>query len=483
MNLKNYKYFLSIGLLSIAHFNTIEAQKTKTPISYWTVAGTDTLLKKVPINYSSETIDQPKEVDAFVFIDSKHQFQQLIGFGGAITDASAEVFAKLSKPQQVEFLKAYYGKNDDGLNYDVVRTNIASCDFSSDTYNYVQENDKDLKTFSIAHDEKYRIPLLQQAAQYIGKDQMKLFVSPWSPPAWMKDNNSVVKGGHLLKEYYGAWANYFVKYIQALESRNLPVWGLTVQNEPMAVQTWESCQFSAEMERDFIKNNLGPTLWKNGMKDKKMIVWDHNRDLIYQYASTILNDPEAAKYVWGTGIHWYETWNSKVQLFQNEVAVKQSFPDKHLIFTEGCLEKFDYSKIMDKKLGELYGNNILNDLNSGVEAWTDWNILLDQNGGPNHVGNYCFAPVIADLDKKEVVYTLAYYYIGQFSKYIKPGAKRIATSTNVAKLGVTSFQNIDGSIATIVLNQSDETLKYKLLLNKKVVEVTSSPHSIGTILL
>lgn len=421
---------------------------------------------------------QPLETNVCIFVDPTHQFQSITGFGGAITDASAETYAKLPQQKKEEIIKAYYDPIN-GLGYNIVRTNINSSDFSSDTYTYVDDNDKNLTSFNIQHDEKYRIPLLKQAKNAIGKD-FTLFVSPWSPPAWMKDNNSMLHGGHLKKEYYDTWSNYFVKYIQALEKNNLPVWGLTVQNEPMANQTWESCIFSAEQERDFLKKSLGPTLWKNGMRDKKVIIWDHNRDLIYQYASTILNDPEAAKYVWGAGIHLYETWTKSAPLFSNEKLLKEAFPNINLFFTEGCKEQYDFNKIKDWSLGELYGNQILNDLNAGVTGWTDWNILLDTKGGPNHVGNYCFAPIHADVNTGELYYTMEYWYIAHFSKFIRPGARRVIASSNRDKLQTTAFLNKDGHLVVIVLNTSDDALDYALWIKGNASNATSQPHSIAT---
>jgi glucosylceramidase len=134
-----------------------------------------------------------------------------------------------------------------------------------------------------------------------------LYASPWSPPAFMKDNHDVLQGGKLLPAYYQSWANFYIKFIKAYQQQGVPVWGLTVQNEPMAAQRWESCKYTASAEKDFVKYYLGPTLQKNGMGNKKLIIWDHNRDLLYQRASTFLEDREAAKYVWGIGFHWYET--------------------------------------------------------------------------------------------------------------------------------------------------------------------------------
>ncbi|HUC80815.1 MAG TPA: hypothetical protein VMR70_07855, partial [Flavisolibacter sp.] len=328
------------------------ALKDRTTVKVYTTAkNTDYRLSAVNDLQFGEP-DELVERNTFVFVDDSHSFQTMLGIGGAITDASAETFAKLSPAQQDELIKAYFDPKD-GIGYNIVRTNMQSCDFSSGSYSYVQENDKELKTFNISHDEKFRIPMIKRAMTTAGK--LTFYVSPWSPPAWMKDNNNMLRGGKLLPKYHQAWANFFVKYIKEYEKRGIPVWGLSVQNEPMAVQKWESCIYTAEEERDFIKNYLGPTLHKNGMAAKKLIAWDHNRDFVYLRAKTILNDPAAAKYVWGIGFHWYETWTGGNMQFSNVKMVNETFPKTNLIFTEGCAESFDAGRINEWVLGEKYG--------------------------------------------------------------------------------------------------------------------------------
>jgi glucosylceramidase len=237
----------------------------------------------------------------------------------------------------------------------------------------------------------------------------------------MKDRGAMLKGGKLLPRYRQAWANYYVKFIQAHEQHGIPVWGLSVQNEPMATQKWESCVFGGEEERDFIKGYLGPALAKNGLGAKKLIACDHNRDLVYQRASAVLDDP-AAKYAWGIGYHWYETWTGSGMLFDNVRRTHETYPNTNLLFTEGCVEKFKFDQVNDWRLGEKYGMSMIGDFNAGTVGWTDWNILLDETGGPNHVGNFCFAPIIGDTKTGKLIYTNAYYYIGHFAKFIRPGA-------------------------------------------------------------
>lgn len=426
-----------------------------------------------------EAKGQPVETEICVFVDPKKTFQTYVGVGGAITDASAETFYKLPRAKQDELIKAYFDKKD-GIGYNVLRTNINSCDFSSDNYTYIAEKDSTLKTFNIDHDKKYKIPMIKAAQQLIGADLM-FYGSPWSPPAWMKDNNNMLKGGKLLDQYHDAWAMYYTKFIKAYEAEGIPVWGISIQNEPMATQKWESCIYTAEEERDFLKEHLGPTMEKEGLKDKKIIAWDHNRDLIYQRASTYLEDPEAAKYIWGIGFHWYEDWSGGKPMFDNLRRVYEAYPDKHLFFTEGCAESFKAGGYNNWALGEEYGRSMINDFNNGMVGFTDWNILLDETGGPNHVQNFCFAPVHGDTKKGTLIYTNAYYYIGHFSKYIQLGAKRIISSPTRSQLLSTSFLNPDGSVTTIVQNESDKDVEYLVWVEGQAAKTVAKSRSISTV--
>lgn len=424
---------------------------------------------------------QPLETQPCIFVDPTHTFQTMLGIGGALTDASAETFARLPKDKQDEFLQAYYNA-EKGIGYSLARTNIASCDFSSGSYGYINDGDTALTSFSVTHDEKYRIPFIKQAIAAAG-GKLTVFASPWSPPAWMKDNNSLIMGGKLKPEYYNAWAQHYVKFINAYEKAGIPVWGVSVQNEPMAKQIWESCVFTAEDELNFVKKSLGPVFEKEGLKDKKIIVWDHNRDLMYQRAATIYADPEAAKYIWGMGYHWYESWTGGGKIYDNVKRVTETFPDKHMMFTEGCFEKFDLKKINDWNFGEVYGRNMLTDFNNGTDGWTDWNVLLDEKGGPNHVGNFCFAPVHADSATGKLMYMSSYYYIGHFSKFIRPGAKRIVSAASRGQLITTAFLNEDGKIAIVVMNDSNTKIPYSLWIKGKAAQTESLPHSIMTLVL
>ncbi|MBP6673438.1 MAG: glycoside hydrolase family 30 protein, partial [Bacteroidetes bacterium] len=366
-----------------------------------------------------------------------------------------------------------------GIGYTLARTTIHSSDFSSGSYTYVNDGDKELTSFSIGHDKQYRIPLIKQAIKTAG-GSLLLYASPWSPPAFMKDNKNMLQGGKLLPEFHKSWATYFTKFIKAYESEGMPIWGVTVQNEPMAKQTWESCIYTAEEERDFLKNFLGPIMAQQGLGDKKIVVWDHNRDLINHRVNVIYADAEASKYAWGTGFHWYESWSGGRQMFENVRSVSEAFPDKQLLFTEGCADSFNPERLQFWGNAERYGESMINDFNNGTAGWTDWNILLDEKGGPNHVKNFCFAPIHADLRTGELVYTPSYFYIGHFSKFIRPNAKRVSTVSSRSQLLSTSFVHADGSIVTVIMNQSESPVKYRLVVGSFTVTQTIPARGIQT---
>jgi glucosylceramidase len=482
------KKTLTIALLAVSVYamaqqkNNVKAvyfsTKGKVVTVYTTAENSDLRLTKTnDLKFSNSK--QPLETETSIFVEPTKKFQTFMGIGGAITDASAEVFAKLSKAKQQELLNAYYNK-ETGIGYSLLRTTIHSSDFSSGSYTYIKEGDAALKTFNIDHDRQYRIPMLKEAIKTAG-GKLLLYVSPWSPPAFMKSNKNMLKGGTLLPEYFQAWANYYAKFIKAYEKEGMPIWGMTIQNEPMATQTWESCVYSAEAERDFLKNFLGPTMKKEGLGDKKIVVWDHNRDLMNQRANVIFSDPEASKYAWGMGFHWYENWSGGEPMFDNVRKVHEAYPSKNLLFTEGCVEKFDAKKYQFWANGERYGTSMINDFNNGTVGWTDWNILLDQNGGPNHVGNFCFAPIHADTNSGELIYTPSYFYIGHFSKFIRPDAKRVSTAVSRSSLMSTSFHNKDGEMVTVVMNKTDKEVTYNLIIAEEKAVVVIPAHGIQTL--
>ena len=225
-----------------------------------------------------------------------------------------------------------------------------------DNYAYCETNgDSQLNNFSIEHDKTMLIPFIKDALRE-STIPLNVLASPWSPPDWMKTNGEMNNGGKLKDEYRDSWAHYFCKYIRAYEDEGIPIWGVSVQNEPAAKQVWDSCLYSGKEEKIFVRDFLGPTFTNNHLQDKKIVIWDHNRDIMVERARSVLSDPEASKYVWGTGFHWYNGDH-----FDNVQKVHDEFPDKHLIFTEGTQEGGAHIGSWD--LGERYAKSVINDMN------------------------------------------------------------------------------------------------------------------------
>lgn len=492
MFFKNFKFIVvAVLLVSCEDSKVNDAQKVPGSLTtavnqyrnkalqvYTTAKDTELRLTKTNTLRFKEKV-QPLETEIAVFVNPKKTFQEYLGIGGAITDASSEVFATLNEVQQNKLLHALYGK--EGIGYNIIRTSIHSSDFGLGSHTYIEEGDAELVTFSIEKDLEKRIPFIKRAIGLI-KEDLVFYASPWSPPAFMKTNKNMLRGGKLLPEFQQSWADYYVKFIKAYEKEGIPVWGVTIQNEPMAVQRWESCIYTAEEERDFLKNYLGPTFEKAGLGAKKIVVWDHNRDLISERANTIFEDPEASKYAWGIGFHWYETWTGGLPKYDNLKNINESFPDKKMLFTEGCAEGFDKEKLHFWPNAERYGNSMINDFNSGVVGWTDWNILLDERGGPNHVENFCFAPIHANTKTGALTFTPTYYYIGHFSKFIKPGALRVSTTTSRTAIESTSFRNKDGKIVTVVMNKTNAKIEYKLIVGTNAVHLEIAARAMQSII-
>ena len=417
--------------------------------------------------------DESRATLASLFVNSTVRYQEIEGFGGAFTEAAAHTFTRLPAERQAEFLRAYFDAAT-GHGYTLCRTHINSCDFSSGNYAYTEvADDTTLHHFSIERDRQALIPLIHAAQRAAGRP-LKLLASPWSPPAWMKTNGQMNGGGKLKPAYRAAWAQYYCRYIRAYEQEGIPIWGLTVQNEPEAVQTWESCLYTAEEERDFVRDNLGPALAQNGLHDVRLLIWDHNRDVMVERASVVLSDPAAARYVWGTAFHWYV-----VDCFDNVQLVHDLFPDKHLLFTEGCQEGGPH--LGEWQVGERYAHAMINDLNRWTVGWIDWNLLLDETGGPNHVGNFCSAPIIADTRTGELHYQNSYHYIGHFARFVQPGARRILCAPSHDALEAAAFCNPNGHIVVVLLNRTDENRRVVLKINDRPAAAESLAHSIVTL--
>jgi glucosylceramidase len=388
-----------------------------------------------------------------VFTDHSKTFQEWEGFGGAFTESAAHVLNGMSREKQKIMMEAYFHK-EKGIGYNFGRTHINSCDFSLENWACCEQEDPELNTFNLERDKTQIIPMIQWAKDLTDEDIL-LFSSPWSPPAWMKTNGEMNNGGKLIDKYRESWALYYCRYIQHMEKEGITVSALTVQNEPAATQVWDSCVYTAEEERDFVRDYLGPTLEREGLGHIKIICWDHNRGEAFNRGRIMFDDRAASSYVYGVGIHWYMGDN-----YDDLKLVHDVYPDKKIWFTEGCQEGGPHRG--DWAVGERYGHSIINDINHNTSAWCDWNLFLDETGGPNHVNNLCSAPILGDKVKDEVVFNVSYYYMGHFSKFIKRGAKRFALVTSSDDLEGTGFLNPDGSRAVVLMNRSEKEFYYAL---------------------
>ena len=414
------------------------------------VTSKDDPSKRISLSTIGELSKDKANMKSEITIEPKNQRQEILGFGGSFTEASSSIYKELDEEKKEEIIESYFGEN--GNKYSMARTHINSCDFSLGNYAHVEdENDLELKTFSLERNKISLIPMINDALRK-RKNNIRIMASPWSPPAWMKTTGEMNFGGKLKSECRDTWADYYCKFIENCEKENVPIWGLSIQNEPEAKQTWDSCLYTAEEERDFIKNHLGPSLEKHNLLDRKVIIWDHNRDVMVERARTVLSDPDAAKYVWGTGFHWYCGDH-----FDNVQKVHDEFPDKQLIFTEGCQEGGPHIGSWD--LGERYATSIINDLNRWTVAWIDWNLILNEQGGPNHVGNYCSAPIIVDTRSQDLLYQSSYYYIGHFSRFILPGDKIINSKNTNDKIDVLSSINDQSVVNTVIQNKNESRVE------------------------
>ena len=408
-------------------------------------------------------------------VNTERRFQTHLGFGGAFTEAAATVWQGLPEAARAQLLRDYFDPVA-GHGYTLARVHMNSCDFALGNYAHVEQpEDFALESFNIERDRRALLPFIQ-AALRVAARPIQLLVSPWSPPAWMKTNGQMNNGGRLRPDCRAAWAQCYVRFICAYAAEGVPVWGVSVQNEPAAQQRWDSCLYTAEDERDFVRDHLGPALHGAGLGDVKIVVWDHNRDVMVERASVMYSDAEAAKYVWGTGFHWYGQDH-----FDHLQLVHDAWPDKHLLFTEGCQEGGPHIGAHESwEVGERYARSIINDLNRWTVGWIDWNLLLDERGGPNHVGNFCSAPILADTASGVLMHQSAYWTIGHFARFIQPGARRLLCASALQDVEATAFANPDLSTVVVATNRQDQAQHLALRMADAAWSVLLPPRSITT---
>ena len=407
-----------------------------------------------------------------LWVDPSRRFQAIEGFGGAFTEAAAVTWMALDEPARQQVLRDCFDPLN-GHGYSFCRVHMNSCDFALGNYAHVETpGDMDLHSFRIDRDRQALLPFIQAAQRAAGRP-LQLLASPWSPPAWMKSNGQMNHGGQLLPQFRAAWAQCFVRFIQAYAAEGVPIWGVTVQNEPEATQRWDSCLYTAEEERDFVRDHLGPALAAAGLGHVKILIWDHNRDRLVERTSVVYADAEASRYVWGAGFHWYGEDH-----FEQLTLTHDAWPDKQLLFTEGCQEGGPHTG--EWALAERYAHSMINDLNRWTVGWIDWNLLLDDSGGPNHVGNLCSAPILADRARGELMHQSSYWAIGHFARFVRPGAHRVLCAASRQALLCTAFANPDGSVVVVAMNRSDEAQAFALRIGSRQSRAELPARAIAT---
>lgn len=368
---------------------------------------------------------------------------------------------------------------------------------------------------------------------------LRIIASAWTAPPWMKDNDTWYipgspannwqgSGGTLKPRYLGTYADYLVRYLEAYRAAGVPIWGLTPVNEPNGNGgNWESMNFTPESQRDFIRNQLGPRLFDRGQRDVKLLIYDQNRDDLERWAGTILGDRLAASYSWGTAIHWYE---GTVKVYEEALErVHARFPDKALVHTEGCIDNLGNKAgggITDpagyQESGwfqndafwwephatdwaytatwagpgaadhpaytpvHRYARNIIVSLDHWVSGWVDWNCVLDRQGGPNHVNNFCGAPIMIDTATGEVYYTPIYTVLAQFSRTIRPGDRAVATHRTLAGLDADALHacatlNDAGVLSVQMLNTTREAISCALQIGERHAALTIPANAVQTV--
>lgn len=397
--------------------------------------------------------------DVNIIINKDKIITKWYGLGSAITESSAYNYSLLNDTLKKELINDLYSK--DKLNLNLGRLPIGSCDFSLDSYSYAYNND--LSDFSIDKDKKYIIPMLKDIYNY---KKISLISSPWSPPAFMKNNKNLLHGGKLKKEYYDLYAKYLKLYIESYKNEGFDINYITMQNEPFAKQRWESCVFSLKEQHEFINNYLINELEGT---NTNILLWDHNREKIHKQIKELYIDNQKVS---GVALHWYTgTYYNNIKDLHN------NYPNLLIFNTEMCCgySRYNNSWIND---AEEYLKDIISCMNNGVSAYLDWNILLNSNGGPSHIVNPVKSPIILNEEENNYIKTPIYYYLTHISKYIDKDYEIIETINN-SDLYIVSAKK-DNSVVITILNTTNDNKEFNITIDNNNIGDTINAHSIVT---
>ncbi|CAF2923196.1 unnamed protein product [Rotaria sp. Silwood2] len=455
-------------------------------------AGTHRLTRLTNLSFRKEI---NPNISTVLQINDTMKYQTIIGFGGAFTDASSIVARRLSSNLQKILLAQYFGEQ--GINYNIGRIPMAGCDFSTYSYTYDSvPNDFELKYFSIGMDLSIKIPFIQSAIA-MSNTTIYFFGSPWNGPDWLKNKSSPVGtlNGVPGDKYHKTWANYFSKFIEAYESEGIPIWGITTQNEYSQVKDFEGLFYTTEQLADFIHIDLGPEL-RTKHPSVKIMTYDDDMVLLFlKIDRMIKRNRTIDQYIDGIAVHWYATEDMTFPDFYELFLAKLEYPQFFYLPTEACEGYMRINKgprLGMWKRGIHYALSIIGDLLVGASGWTDWNIVLDLEGGPNHIRNFVDSPIIANTSSGTVFYKNPMYYaMGHFSKFIPRNSIRLGMNvlkeekrhTLTEPLKIVSFLTPMNQMVIVALNHDRAKTQSVEILDSKLgyLTLTLIPESIQTI--
>ncbi|XP_011192894.2 lysosomal acid glucosylceramidase [Zeugodacus cucurbitae] len=425
-------------------------------------------------------------------VDRETRFQKITGFGGSFTGAVSYILENLSQDIQDHIYKSFYSEN--GIGFNLMRTSIGGSDFDLApwAYNEFPENETTLSNFTKLdpRDEK-RIEQIKRLKLVTNVQNLRIKGAAWSSPRWMKTNNKWTGRSRLRKEYYQTWADYHLRWLELWEEAGLPIWGISTGNEPtngvafMIFVKFMSLGWTPSKQAVWLSDNLGPTI---RAKYKDLVIFG-NDDQRYTYAFWFklmkAKRPDSVDYLTGLAVHWY--WDEIFEPVFIDVARKE-MPDKIMLITESCIgdKPWESAKPLlgSWKRGEKFARNFLQDLQHDFNGWIDWNIVLDEQGGPNYVNNFVDAPSVANMTTLNEFYKQPMFYtMGQFSKFAPEGSTRIAAERTNINVDTVAFLRPDGSVAVVVYNSGYSSVNVEILDKKQgSIKITIPQRSIHTVL-
>lgn len=460
---------IALPLLSLAMLAGCGTAEKKNEAELWLTMPD----KSVAFEKQENFLVKETENQNVITIDTSKTYQEMDGFGYTLTGGSAKHLTNMSAPAREKLLQELYGTGEGDIGVSYIRVSIGASDLDEKLFSYNDlpegDTDENMEKFDLGYDKQYLIPILQQILK-INPD-IKILGSPWSPPVWMKDNGDT-RGGSLKPEFYPAYAKYFVKYIQEMKANGVTIDAITVQNEPLHPGNNPSLLMPAEAQKEFVRDHLGPEFEKNNIKTK-IIVYDHNADRP-DYPITILDDPEAAKYVDGSAFHLYGGTIDAVS------QVHDAHPNKNLYFTEQWVgAPGDFAK----ELTWHTENLIIGAPRNWCKTVLEWNLAADENQQPHTDRGGCDRCLGAvTITGDEVTREPAYYIIAHASKFVRPGSVRV--DSNMADgLPNVAYQTPNGNIVAIVQNTSKEDKTVKINAGDKNAVVALKAGAIATFVL